>query len=259
MNPESDRFRRYREALLDPQKGYIVVKGLYSNEEVQAYRRHCEELATCLPRLDKRINTSNSRDYIHYRSHDRFHRTRRIYQFHHNHIDDYEGRFFHRALAFREGIESGWDHCKAYRRKRETLLNFSIATHYQPGFGRLARHKDSFSDHKYPLLQSLLLLSSHSVDYRGGDFILYTAGGKAVSIQSDLELAVGDLLCFDKSLEHEVTTTYAPELVGNGPGRHVGRWSLLIGVRAMLHSYRQLVWRRIIGSPLLQPFRSSTF
>jgi hypothetical protein len=236
--------RSARCALLDSDKGFFVVRRAFTQVELDRYLANCNAFLKDGPTIFSRITTPGMYDYVHPRSFDSLPRTYRIYQFFPNHNVDFERSLFDRAMALREQIESLWDTDDAYRAERQRLQNYVIVTNYVPNSGLLRRHKDYRKPLKYPLMQMLVMLTMSGTDFAGGDFILHTQTGGRVSVQSDLKLLPGDILMFDKSLEHEVALVLPKE----GGGR--GRWSALIGARAPSHSRFEILLKRIIGSPI---------
>jgi len=54
-----------RQSLLSPEKGFFVLKGFYSPEEVKDYREYCQSFMAKGARIHTRINTDSMRDYVH--------------------------------------------------------------------------------------------------------------------------------------------------------------------------------------------------
>lgn len=119
-----------RRDLLDEDKGFWVIKKLYSEEEVDAYRQVCEYFVQHSKRIQERIISDTIEDYVHPRSHDQEERTARIYQHFHNHRGDMVGRFFDRAITIRNELESGWLENPIYRAEKESLFDYAIVTQY---------------------------------------------------------------------------------------------------------------------------------
>jgi hypothetical protein len=225
------RYRTIREAirtaradLVDPRKGYGVVRSVLSEVEVTAFQARRGAELESLPSGSSRINNDRMFDYIHRRSHDRVHRTTRIYKFFHNAEAD-ELILYRRVLKIRRALESTWWRDSTYRDISNAQHVFNIVTTYDQDTGMLPRHRDFHGPDTFPLLQCLIPLSAKGVDYEGGDFLLVTAAGDVISAENDLKLRRGDLLLFEKSLEHEIGRTR------RGP-TGLGRWTLLVGVRA---------------------------
>lgn len=236
--------------ILDPEKGYIHLRSFFSREEVDRYREECIQFLTAGPQYEIRINTTSMRDYVHPRSHDKVARTFRIYQFLHNRHSQDTTRFFEKAFAVRNHLEGSWMNDPAYRQERERLQDYIIVTYYVENTGMLPKHQDYDGHSPYPLLQSLVLLSEPHEDFEGGDFVLYTKSGKTISLEKDIQIGMGDLFLFDKSLFHHVETTR------RGHGSNNGRWSVLIGARAVRDSWMQAFYKKLRYGPMLGPVRN---
>jgi hypothetical protein len=235
--------------LLDPDKGYICLRDVYTPEAVEHYRDECARFLASGPRYDVRINTNSIHDYVHSRSHDDVARTYRIYQFLHNRHSPETTRFFEKTFALRKDLEDTWASDPLYRQERERLQDYIIVTHYVENTGMLPRHRDYHGGAPYPLLQSLVLLSQPGQDFEGGDFVLYTKSGRMVSLEKDLGIQCGNVFLFDKSLDHHV------ELTKRGRGSNRGRWSVLIGARASRDRWRQAMYKKLRYGPLLRAAR----
>lgn len=236
-----------REQLLAPNYGYFVLRDFYDPSEIRAYYEECDAMLESSPRYHTRINSDRMPDYIHPRSHDDTARTYRIYQFLHNRHSDSTSAFFDKFLRLRYQIENEWTNDPTYVREQQQLQNYVIVTKYLPGTGMLPRHRDYSGPAQYPLLQSLVLLTDPVEDFRGGEFTLFTKAGGAVRVLDDCDLAAGDLFVFDKSLDHEVATTTP------GKGFNRGRWSVLIGARAVRDSRLAALSKKVLFSPTLYP------
>ncbi len=236
---------RARCDLLAQDKGFYVIKKLYSEEEVDVYRNACEHFMRHSKRIQERIITDRIEDYVHPRSHDQEERTARIYQYFHNHRGDMVGHFFDRAIAIRDEIENAWLDNPIYRSEKETLLDYAIVTQYYGNKGMLTKHQDYGGPAPLPLLQFWVALSEPGKDYQHGNLVLYSRSGHGRRVETDLDMHKGDALIFDKSLTHEVELT---RVAGEGA---LGRWTVLIGARAP----RDTVWsaalkRWLYGPPL---------
>lgn len=236
--------------LINPEKGYICLRGFFTREEVDHYREECVRFLTSGPQYEIRINTNSMPDYVHPRSHDNVSRTFRIYQFLHNRHSPETTRFFEKGLAIRNELESSWMMDAAYRQERGRMQDYIIVTKYVENTGMLPKHQDYSGDSPHPLLQSLVLLSEPREDFEGGDFILYTKSGKTVSLEKDMHAGMGDLFLFDKSLFHHVEKTK------RGHGSNRGRWSVLIGARAARDTWMQAFKKKLRYGPMLYPVRN---
>jgi len=227
----------YINDLLNPNKGYAVVKHFLTPEQVDRYREECERFLQKGKIIHYRMNRKDIYDYIHPRTilpdgritksigPHRQANTFRIYQFLHNKHSRETAELFSRALSLRDGIEENWLHDDVYRQKRDRLYDYVQVTKFVEDSLGLPKHQDSEENLPYPLLQCLILLSQPGEDYQGGDLIIYSKDGTPVKIQADLKMGKGDLVYFDKSLFHEVEPTKQSE------SSKVGRWSVVIGGR----------------------------
>jgi len=215
-----------RDEILNPDKGFYVIRKLYSEEEIDHYRENCLDLIKKGPVINKRINIKNMFDYVHKRSFDQNERTTRVYQFFENHKYSKTGFFFEKSKKIMDLIEDEWSkENKYYDEYRKTLQNYIIFTWYKPGFGKLPIHQDIKVQLKFPLLQSNVMLTQYNKDYYGGDFIFYSKNNKKYSVNNDLKLKKGDVLVFDKSLFHEVTKVESHSSI-------LSRCTVLINARA---------------------------
>ncbi len=239
-----------RSALIHPARGYFLVRGLYSEEELTAYRTECEAFMDRAPRFYMRLTTDWMFDYVQPYSHDTVERADRLYQYLHNPHSTTATSIFQRTLALRNRIEQVWTTDPIYRRELEGQQDYVIVTRYIPGRGQLPRHRDYRGPASPPLLQSLALLSRPLEDFAGGELVLYPREGRPVRMVADLEARVGDVLLFDKALEHEVETTL--------PGRtDVSRWSVNIGARSRRHGIGQYVKMRVFYGAVMFPVWTS--
>ena len=238
--------------LLDDDKGFLVLKNFYSEVEVEEYRRTCEAFLREGTVIHDRINTDSMIDYVHPRSHDDEARTYRIYQYFHNHRGDAIGRFLDKSHGLRDKIEEAWLADKVYRAEKTALQDYTIITYYLGKTGMLPRHQDYSGPAPLPLIQSWVLLSRPEVDYRGGNLVLYTRTGRRLRVEGDLGLTPGDALFFDKTLYHEV------EVLGDAGEGAKGRWTALIGARAMRDSFWGMCYKRACYNQTCYPILSKT-
>ena len=234
--------------LLNPDKGYVLIQNYFSDAEIDQYRTECENFLHTGPVVVSRINTDWIPDYVHPRSHDKVGRTYRIYQYLHNTHSAPTTAFFEKALSIRNTIEETWLDDPHYRSEKETLQDYIIVTKYITDTGHLPPHRDYYGPAPFPLLQSLVLLSRMPDDYTGGDFRLRTKNGISLSLANDIGATKGDLLVFDKSLEHTVELTQA------GTTTNLGRWSELVGARAIRDSRLRGVSKRLLYSHPFYPY-----
>lgn len=238
---------RARSELLDDDKGFYVIKNLYTEEEVDAYRRACERFVREGTRIHERIISDRIKDYVHPRSHDQEERTARIYQYFHNHRGDMIGRLFDRAITIRNLLEKGWLGNPVYRSEHEMLFDYVIVTQYYGNKGMLTKHQDYAGPAPLPLIQFWVALSEPGRDYQGGNLVLYSRNGRSRRVETDLDMHKGDALIFDKSLFHEVELT---RVAGEGA---LGRWTVLIGARAPRDTFWRAAKKRWLYGPPLYP------
>lgn len=213
--------------LLDPEKGFILRRGVLTPQQADSYRNECWEFLNTTRTVYKRISRYTKRDYV-WSTDGKIipgDRTYRIYQALQAKHSDQTQAIFSKMLALRDQIESNWVHNKQYRELRSGLWNYVQATTYARHSEGIARHCDFKGDSPYPLLQTLIFLSQPGIDYIGGDLILHTKCGHAINIQKTLQMQKGDAVLFDKSLYHEVLPT---EPCGSSK---IGRWTVVIGAR----------------------------
>ena len=247
VDPPYDR-DAYIADLLNPDKGYVLIKNYFSDTEIDHYRNECEKFLRTGPVCVSRINTDWIPDYVQPRSHDKVGRTYRIYQYLHNDHSELTAAFFEKALSIRNTLEQTWLDDPHYRSEKETLQNYVIVTKYITDTGYLPPHRDYYGPAPFPLLQSLVLLSRMPNDYTGGDFRLRTKKGTSLSLANDIGATKGDLLVFDKSLEHTVELTQA------GTSTNLGRWSVLVGARAIRDSRLRGISKRFLYSHPFYPY-----
>jgi hypothetical protein len=239
-----------RRDLLDNGKGFFVLEGLYSADQIDAYREACDSFIRRGKRIHERIMTDTMEDYVHPRSHDREERTVRIYQYFHNHRDDMIGEFLNRAMLIRNQIEEAWLDNAVYRCEKETLLDYAIVTHYYGNKGMLPKHQDYDGPAPFPLVQFWVALAQPGKDYEGGNLVLYSRNGRSRRVEMELGIRKGDALVFDKTLPHEVELT---RVAGAGAR---GRWTVLIGARAPRDTVWSAARKRWLYGPPLYPLLS---
>ncbi len=243
----TEQLEQIRDAVADPARGYHLIRSLYSEEQVDAYRERCRAFLDTGPVLHTRITNEQMPDYVHPRSHDFAQRTWRIYQFLHNHKGDATADFLTSALKLRDRIEQRWQHEPAYRAVREALQDYVIVTYYVADFGMLPPHRDYAGPCPHPLLQFWVALSQPGKDYRDGNLVLFPREAEPLHLEADLDIQKGDGVVFDKSLLHRVDVTAAA-----GPGA-LGRWTVLIGARASRAPALQSRVKRLLYGERLYP------
>ena len=214
--------------ILDPGKGYILVRGFLDSGQADQYRQECDDFLQTGMRLRKwpgygrdRINRDDMADYV-YPSENKS--NWRIFQFLHNVHPPTTQTLYSKALALRNAIEEHWLQDRDYCRIRASMGEYIHVIRYVEGKG-IGRHRDFRGVSRYPLLQCVVLLSEPGQDYLGGELLLYTRNNRRVGVHTDLKMKKGDAIFFDKSMEHEVEPTR------RGKPGGVGRWSVIIGGR----------------------------
>lgn len=247
----------YIKDLLNPDKGFFLIKGFLDQHETDQYRREAEQDMQKAPRSTKRINAPHIPDYVHPRTvlpngvqvnHEGQSdnaSTYRLYQFLHNKHSKETEDIFHKTLSLRDQVEERWLANKFYRQAKEALDDYVQVTKYIIDSYGLPKHTDSRADLPYPLLQCLILLSQPEIDFSGGEFILFSKSGLKIRTHSELNMGKGDALFFDKSLYHQVEPTQKSNF------SDIGRWSVIIGAR---HPKPQTLLTRI-STKSLQIFR----
>ncbi len=226
-----------REQLADPDRGYAVLRGFLSSEEVEHYRSECSRFFERGPVVHQRINRGDMFDYVHPRYQDpdgkiwstkdsrRIANILRIYQFSHNRHSAPTARLFQRVLDLRNLLEEPWQSDEAYCQELEELSDYIQATKLLEDNHGVRRHRDSKRDLAHPVLQPLMLLSEPGLDFEGGDVLIHSRSGRVAHVIADEALRKGDLVFFDRRLEHEVEATTSSGRTGRG------RWSVVIGAR----------------------------
>jgi len=213
--------------LLDPDKGYTLVRGFLTSGQADRYRQECEHFLRTSKRVYDQVNRYSKYDYLYspngaaVRGASGY----RIYQSLQDKHSRETAALFRKVISFRNRIEENWLHDEVYRHVKEKYAyNYVQVNRYAEGQG-ITRHRDFQGVSPYPLLQCVILLSQPQVDYLEGDLVLYTKSGRSIKVQSSSNMQKGDALFFDKSLFHEVEPSQASQLSA------VGRWSAIIGAR----------------------------
>ena len=225
----------HRAALSDPERGYVVLRGFLDPAGVERYRSECAAFLARGRVIHTRMNRDDLPDYVHPRTAprpdggprrdpSRGPDTWRIYQFLHNAHSAQTQALFERVLSLRDAIEAPWRADPAWRAEVEAVHDYVQVTRYVDDCEGLPRHHDTAKDLPHPMLQPLMLLSRPGIDYQGGDLFVWTRSGRQLSMEHDAELAMGDLLFFDRSLDHQVQASRPV------PGA-VGRWAVVLGAR----------------------------
>jgi len=243
MTTDAREIDRYAADLLAPNKGYVVVRHTVHPNIIDAYREECRRFLRTGKLIHKRMNRRDLPDYIHPRTvlpdgTDVFSwqpSTLRIYQFLHNRHSKEAVRIFAALMSLRDRIEECWLHDALYKEQKQRLYDYVQVTRFVERRGGLPKHRDHSGSPTCPFLQSFMLLSQPPVDYRGGEFTIYSANDTPVRLQADLNVGKGDLVLFDRSLCHEVEPTDVAD--GNG----AGRWSVVLARDGTVGKY----WDRI--------------
>ena len=238
--------------LVNHERGFFLVKGFLTFEQVDTYRTECESLFHTVPRVAKRpgygeekVNRDDMFDYVNPKLNKNGQVAYwRLFQFIHNPHSAETEKIFKKSLQIRNQIEEHWLHDREYKKTRESLGEYiQVINQIEDGSG-LVKHTDYQGTLAYPLLQCVVLLSRPQHDFRGGELLVYTKNGQCVRIHSELKMEKGDALFFDKSLFHEVEPTY--RVASNA----VGRWSVIIGARYGLPNKLHSFFIRSLGRPI---------
>jgi hypothetical protein len=234
---------RYAAEILDPNKGYLVVRQPLERTLVDTYREECRRFTRRSRVLHTRLNRPDMYDYVHPRTvlpdgtvvRSATPASLRIYQFPHNHRSPAGQQMFATLTGLRDQIEASWEHDARYRAERVEWHDFVQVTRFFDGRSGLPKHSDYSGPRTQPFLQAFMFLSRPGVDFHGGDMTLFPARGPSVRVLADLDLEQGDLLFFDRSLFHEVEPTAASTVRG------VGRWSVVLARDRWIGEY----WDRV--------------
>jgi hypothetical protein len=214
-------------ALKDLEKdGYTVLRDVLTTQEVEEYRQECGRAFDTAPRLEGKVYIAGvTPDYVQpWMIHAARHEVAsyRLYQFYHNPLAPNTKRIVDTVIEIRDRLETRWPEIQDYN-KRNNLVDYNIVATYAPTSGYQSRHKDAEGALSHPALQCEILLTEPGVDYTDGDLLLHLFDGRTVST-NEAQVHVGDLIVFDKRLDHEVTATLPIK-----GGR--GRWMALIGAK----------------------------
>ncbi len=227
----------YDSALLDIQRdGFSIIRGVFTREEVEEYRKECAHEFTIAPQLEGKVYVpGKTPNYVQPWMIDTANHqvaSYRLYQFFHNHISPTAKKLIDATIAVRSHLEKNWPEIAEYNAKNN-LVDYNIVAKYSAESGYQSRHTDMEADLAYPALQCELLLTEPYKDYNGGDLVLHLLDGRRISVNDDAKATVGDIILFDKRIEHEVTAT-KPALGGRG------RWMALIGAKTFPRKKRKL-------------------
>lgn len=219
----------WRKTLADREVGHVVIRGAVELGLVERYRAECEAFLANGPVLHRRITRADMFDYVHPRHIGADGKparvaepsTFRIYQFPWN-ATPVSRPVFDALLGVRDAIEQCWLEDPVYGGEMKEVVDYVQPTRFVPGRGGLPRHKDYAGPPTYPFLQVFMFLSQPGRDFDGGELTLFTRDGGRVRLIEDLGLQPGDIVLFDRDIEHEVQPTKA------GADGDVGRWSVVV-------------------------------
>lgn len=219
----------YEKAKQDIEKdGFTVLRNILSKESVEQYRQECEQQFRSAPRREGKVyEPGKTPDYVQpWMIHTGKHQVAsyRLYQFYHNPHSANTQNIIATIVAIRDRLEKNWPDVQAYNQKNN-LVDYNIVAKYAAKSGFQTRHADAESSLTCPALQCEILLTEPEQDYKGGDLILHLFDGRVVRLNEDVHAHVGDLILFDKRVEHEVTETFPVE------HESPGRWMALIGAK----------------------------
>ncbi len=215
-----------RTQILDPACGAFVVRGAVDPATLDRYLEEAEAMFEHGPRRREKPTVDGQEDFIipwiYDHGQERF-TVHRLYRFTGNEAGTTHGGVHVPIMRTRDAIEAIWPNEALYAEKG--LRNVHLITKYEHGAEGYPRHTDVPFPYDHPLLQCWLQLSRPGVDFGGGDLILHPAGGPSISAFNDLKIDAGDVMFFDKRVEHEVTPCEPRE-----HGR--GRWIGIVGAMA---------------------------
>jgi hypothetical protein len=206
--------------------GYTVMRNVLSKNEVEAYRQECAREFDTAPRLEGKVYVpGKTPNYVQpWMIHGEKHlvASYRLYQFYHNALAPNEKHIVDVVVGVRDRLEKRWPEIQEYN-KKNNLVDYNIIAKYAPESGFQSIHKDAEGKLSHPALQCEILLTEPGIDYKDGDLLLHLFDGRVIST-NEAKVHVGDLIVFDKRLDHEVTATLPAE-----GGK--GRWMALIGAK----------------------------
>lgn len=217
--------------------GFAVVRSLLSPERIEQFRRVCEGQFQGAPRLEGKVYKPGvTPDYVQpWVIDSQRHQiaSYRLYQFYHNTHSANAQHIIDTIIELRNRIEQKWPEIQEYNTKNN-FTDYNIVAKYAAEGGYQSKHSDMEASLSHPALQCEILLTQPGRDYRGGDLRLYPSDGRVISTNNDLRVRVGDLILFDKRLEHDVTDTM-PMVGGKG------RWMALIGAKTFPRTPRSFL------------------
>lgn len=245
----SDRdLETLREEILDPRRGYSLVRGFYSVDDIDEYRVGCEAFIPGAPVINTHLVNSTTPNYLYPQILDRKLRGFQIYQFPQNYEGTRTEAFFQKTIELRDEVESGWADA-AFRQEVDSHQIYAqVNCHYQ-GNRPAAKHRDFDPSFPKPVLQCWVPLTQPGRDYRDGNLVLYSKDGRPHRIEDELGVNKGDLLMFDKSLLHEAEVVSS---TGNGNG--LVRWNVVIGARQPPDSRLRFAYRKLLFTEPLWSF-----
>lgn len=226
----------YAAALKDLERdGYTIIRNVLTKDAVEAYRQECAKEFDTAPRLEGKVYVAGvTPNYVQpWMIHGEKHivASFRLYQFYHNPLAPNTKHIVDTIVGIRDTLEKRWPEIQEYNR-RNNLVDYNIVAKYAPTSGFQSIHKDAEGTLTHPALQCEILLTEPGVDYKDGDLLLHLFDGRTVST-NEAQVHVGDLIVFDKRLDHEVTATLPVE-----GGK--GRWMALIGAKTFPRKKRKL-------------------
>jgi hypothetical protein len=206
--------------------GFVVVKGVFTRDEIETYRIECEKQFKTAPRIEgKNYIEGITPNYTQPWSIDFKNRkiaSYRLYEFYHNPMSVNTRYIVDTVIGIRSRIEAHWPEIQAFNTKND-FHDYNIIAKYEPESGYQSVHSDMDPTISHPALQAQIMLTQYEEDYHGGSLALHLKNGKTFELHKDFDLSVGDLVLFDKRIPHEVGKVLP------GKGRNMGRWMALIG------------------------------
>lgn len=216
--------------VLDHDLGFTVARGLLSPDEVASFRRYAEKGFESLPRIREKPSTLGLQNYVMPLVWDD--KTGEVLverQYHFLDQPQLDGdsdepeRIIRKVLGLRDSLESQWLPEGYY--EQESCYDVNMVTKYVVG-SAYPLHADAPKETPFPLLQTWSLLTEPGVDFSGGELLMHRRDGRIVRCMEELGLRPGDVLFFDRRLDHEVEPSEIIKL---------GRWITLFGAKPVLH------------------------
>lgn len=209
--------------------GFSVARGLLSQPEVDRFLAYADKGFRELPRIAEKPSTLGLANYVMPLVYDNATGevlVERQYHFlDHPQLDggcDEPERIIRKVLGVRDALESRWLPVGYYA--EQSCHDVNMVTKYTVG-AAYPLHADAPKDTPFPLLQTWSLLTEPGVDFSGGELLMHLRDGRVIRCMEELSLRPGDVLFFDRRLDHEVE---ASSIIRRG------RWITLFGAKPKL-------------------------